>query len=325
MSLLPAAFSRKIPLEQLSACFGNLATCVSAGLDIPKSLDTCQRTSPSLALREILTQAAKQTAGGSSLFEALEPHKSRFPAFVLSVVRCGEESGHLDQTLRYLASHCRLLIEPMRTLRNTWLVPLCLMLFGNGICTIAYGILAPPAATVNYVLGCLELYAVVAAAVAAAIWIPPLRALADPLRLAVPVIGPAERELTINRFFHAMNLLYSTGGRRVENMIRLAADSASNLVLHADSLRAATSIESGCTISEAFGAVANLPLHYKTAIVAGDEAGALEAAFDGVCRESGESVQSLLASFQPVFFRIVALAVIASIAGTFLSLSSLRR
>ena len=42
----------------------------------------------------------------------------------------------------------------------------------------------------------------------------------------MPVIGPAERELTLNRFFHAMNLLYSTGGRRVEQMIHLAADSA---------------------------------------------------------------------------------------------------
>ena len=72
------------------------------------------------------------------------------------------------------------------------------------------------------------------------------------------MIGPAERELTINRFFHAMNLLYSTGGRHVEEMIRLAADSVENSVLRADFLRAARVMESGGTIGEAFIAVARL-------------------------------------------------------------------
>ena len=79
----------------------------------------------------------------------------------------------------------------------------------------------------------------------------------------MPVIGPAERELTMNRFFHAMNVLYSTGGRRVEEMIRLAADSAENLALRADFLRAAEIIESGGSIGEAFSAVASIPLGYQ--------------------------------------------------------------
>jgi hypothetical protein len=159
-----AFFGPKITLEQLSVFSGNLATCLSAGLDIPRSLDTCLRSSPSPILRAILSLAARQTAKGMSLFDALEPQKIRFPAFFLPVVRCGEESGHLDGTLRY----------------------------------------------------------------------------------------------------------------------------------------------------------------YRTSIVAGDEAGKLEDAFDMICRESGELVLSLLAGFRSVLFRIVNLAVLLSIIGTFLSLASLR-
>ena len=37
-------FSPKISLEQLSLFCGNMATCVAAGLDIPRSLSTCQRS-----------------------------------------------------------------------------------------------------------------------------------------------------------------------------------------------------------------------------------------------------------------------------------------
>ena len=319
-----AFFGPKITLEQLSLFSGNLATCVSSGLDIPRSLETCQRSSPSLELRAILTSAAKQTATGMKLFDALEPHKSCFPAFFLPVVRCGEESGHLDGTLRYLENHCHLLAGPTRTMHNTWFVPLCLMLGGTGICSVAYWLLAPRAMAIQFTIDSVWFYAVVAVVIWAVFYVPPCRVLAEQLRLLLPVIGTAERELTMNRFFHAMNVLYSTGGRRVEEMIRLAADSAENSVLRTDFLRAATAIESGSTIGEAFSAVASLPFRYKTSIVAGDEAGRLEDTFNMICKESGESVISLLAGFQSVFFRIVALAVILSVTGTLYSLAFLR-
>lgn len=42
-----------------------------------------------------------------------------------------------------------------------------------------------------------------------------------------------------------------------------------------------------------------------------------------ICKQSGASVLSLLAGFQSVFFRIVALAVILSVTKAFFSLASL--
>ena len=254
---------RKLTLSQLSLFSGNLATCIAAGLDIPRSLATCQRSLPSPLRREILTAAAKRTAAGLSLFEALKPHERSFPAFFLPAVRCGEEAGRLDETLRYLESHCRLLVEPSRIMRNMWFAPLCLLLADTVICTASDCFIAPLEMTIAYILGWLRFYAVLAAAVAAVVYVPPLRALAESVKLILPVIGPAERELTMNRFFHAMNVLYSTGGRRVEEMIRLAADSADNIALRADFFRAAERIESGHSIAEAFSAVASVPLGYR--------------------------------------------------------------
>jgi type II secretory pathway component PulF len=275
-------------------------------------------------LREILTAAAKRAASGMQLFEALKPDANCFPAFFLPAVRCGEEAGRLDETLRYLENHCRLLVGPARMMRNMWFAPVCLLLADTAICITAYCIMAPRAMTIAYVLDWLKFYAILAAAVVAVIYVPPLRALAETIKLFLPVIGPAERELTMNRFFHAMNVLYSTGGRRVEEMIRLAADSAENPVLRSDFLRAAERIESGGSMAESFSAVPSIPLTYRATILAGEEAGKLGDAFDSICRESGEAVVSLLAGFQPLFFRVIAGAVIASISGTIWTLSSLR-
>lgn len=324
MRLISILFGPKITLEQLSLFCGNLATCVAAGLDIPNSLRTCHRSSPSPVLKEILEPAAERTAQGMELSDALQPWKNRFPAFFLPVLRCGEQSGRMDQTLRYLERHCRLLARPARTMRNTWLVPLCLMLGGTAVCTVAYVVLAPLALTMRYLLDSLMFYGVVAVGLWAVFYVPQVKPIVDQLKLAIPVIGSAERELTLNRFFHAMNLLYSTGGRRVEEMIRLAAESAENLALRGDFLRAAQVIESGGTISEAFSALTLLPFDYKTTIVAGDEAGKLETAFDTVCRLSAESVQFRLAAFQALFFRVVAASVVFSTVMTLYGLMMMR-
>jgi type II secretory pathway component PulF len=318
-------FGPKIPLQQLSHFSGQMATCVAAGIDIPTSLRTCCRSSPSPLLREILPRAAEQTATGTALFDSLKLRRDCFPAFYLPVLRCGEESGHLDQTFRYLERHCRLLVGPARTMRDTWLVPLVLILSGNAISAIAYLIFAPFTVATRYIFDSITYYAVAAIIVWAALSVPELRAIVDRLILAVPFIGPAQRELAINRFFHALHLLYASGGRRVESMIYLAADSAGNVALRDDFLRAAKVIQRGGTISEAFTAPALLPLNYKATVVAGDEGGKLEAAFDTICRASAESVQSCLVGVQQVFFRVVAASVIFSTTMTLLSLFAMRR
>ena len=159
MRFITSLLGPKITLEQLSHFSANLATCIAAGLDIPKSLGTCGRNSPSLMLREIVMAAAKQTAQGMKLFDALTPFTRSFPSFFLPAVRCGEESGHLDETLRYLESHCRLLIGPGRTMRNMWFVPLCLMLAGTAFCTAAYCLVAPWAMTIDFIFDWLKFYA----------------------------------------------------------------------------------------------------------------------------------------------------------------------
>ena len=60
-----------------------------------------------------------------------------------------------------------------------WFVPLCLMLGGTGICTVAYCVVAPLPMTIRYIVDALEFYAVGAIAAAAVVYMPPLRALAD--------------------------------------------------------------------------------------------------------------------------------------------------
>lgn len=279
-----------IPYERLSLFCSNLATSLCAGLDVTTSLRLCAKSSPNPGLREVLEQAATQTARGTCLSDALQRWQDRFPPFFLPVLRCGEQSGRQDEAFDYLQRHCRLLAGPARIVRHTWLAPLAIMLAGSMVCAIAHLMLAPFQVTLSYVARAAMFYGVVAAAIAVTLWVPQARQLVDGLKLIVPVIGSAERELAMNRFFHALNLLYSTGGLRVEQMIRVAADSADNFILRYDLLRAARVIERGGTIAEAFSAPLSISYDRKALIQAGEDAGKLEDAFETLARLSDESV-----------------------------------
>lgn len=317
-------FREKIPLEQVALFCGNLATCLRAGLNIPASLRASTRSAPNAALREIIERAAEQAAAGQGLADALEPWQHRFPAFFLPVLRCGEKSGRIDEAAAYLERHCRLLAGPARVMRNTWLVPLGIMLCGSLISMVACLFLAPFRATLAYVADTAMFYGIVAVVAAIVLYVPDAKRILDELKLVLPLIGQAERELAMNRFFHAMNMLYSTSGQRVEQMIRLAAESADNLALRNDFLRAAVVIEKGGTIAEAFMAPATISGDLKGILLAGDHAGKLETALDTVARLTAESAQFRLRAFQQFFFRAVTAAVVFSMATTIWSLVMMR-
>lgn len=316
--------SQKIPYEPLSLFCSNLGTSLHAGLDVATSLRLCAKSSQNPALREIVEQAATQAARGICLPDVLQRWQSRFPPFFVPVLRCGEESGRQDEALDYLQRHCRLLAGPARIVRNTWLAPLAIMLAGSIVCAFANLMFAPFRVTLSYVAHAATFYGVIAAVIAVVLWVPPAKAIVDGLKLIVPVIGPAERELAMNRFFHALNLLYSTGGLRVEQMIRVAADSADNFILRYDLRRAARVIERGGTIAEAFFAPLSVSYDRKALIQAGEDAGKLEDAFETIARQSDDSVQHSLIAFQQLFYRAVAVAVIGSMTATILSLPAIR-
>ncbi len=298
--------------------------CLEAGIAMRNAVRTCQRTFSNPWFRSLLQEVIERLDTGMELSEALQPWRNRFPAFFLPVLRCGERSGRMDATLAYLEHHCQLLVGPARTVRNTWFVPLCIMAFCSAFGLVAHVLFAPLWTTLNYAMQLVKFYGNLAAAVWVAVNVPAVREVVDQLRLLIPFLGPAERELAINRFFHAMNLLYSTGGQRVEQMVRWAAESTGNRVVRADFLRAAARIESGATISAAFLRIPSLPQDYKGTINAGEEAGKLDDAFDTICRLSTDSVERHLLVLQQILFRLCALAVVLSIAGTLRSLMAMR-
>jgi type II secretory pathway component PulF len=83
----------------------NLSTTVKAGLSVVESLDILIQDTGKKLMKKILEEAQAMIKNGKSLSAAFEAHKESFPAIFIGMVKAGEVSGKLDNTLAELARY----------------------------------------------------------------------------------------------------------------------------------------------------------------------------------------------------------------------------
>jgi len=309
----------RFTLNRVAAFAGNLALCYKSGMGAAEGLRTAGR-SLGVNSEKLLSPVIAQVEDGSMLWESLEPLAPQFPPYFLPALRCGEVSGRTDEVLGYLETHCRLLIEPTKAMRNSWLFPLIIFVAGSLIQLAAYFFLAPWWESMTQLGNMLATFAMIAAFMLTLVCVPQAKTPLDHLVLKLPVIGPAHRDLALNRFFHAFSLLYSTSGMRVEDMIALACPVVTNIALHDDLFRSHAVIEQQGTMSEAFGKTKLVTGSHLAIIQTGEEAGKLEEAFNQISKDTAATLQHRLTKLNAVLFRVVMAAVMLSVSATIASL-----
>lgn len=83
----------------------HLSIMIKSGLPLKEALDTLANHSGSPKLNQILKEVAKEVQNGQSLTKALSKHDQIFDQFYLGMIKIAEESGSLDETLKFLAQH----------------------------------------------------------------------------------------------------------------------------------------------------------------------------------------------------------------------------
>ncbi len=107
-------FSGRVPLKDIAIFSRQFATLISAGLTLLRSLTilTTQTENPELA--KVVTDVRGQVERGVSLSQAMASHPKVFDRLFVSMVKAGEASGGLDQSLIQLAN----MLETQAALRG---------------------------------------------------------------------------------------------------------------------------------------------------------------------------------------------------------------
>ena len=82
-----------------------LAIMFKAGVPIVESLRSIAKQTKKTKLREQINKIGDKVESGGALSQALEAHPKLFSPFYIGMVKSGEVSGRLSETLEYLADH----------------------------------------------------------------------------------------------------------------------------------------------------------------------------------------------------------------------------
>jgi len=77
----------------------NLSNMLKAGLTLSRALNVFEKQTKNKEFKKVIASMLSDIDGGASFSEAMEKHKKVFSVIFVSMVRAGEESGQLSQTL----------------------------------------------------------------------------------------------------------------------------------------------------------------------------------------------------------------------------------
>lgn len=114
--------SSKCPLPALVEWCRALRFSLSAGLDPIKIFKQQSKSGPR-PLRKMAAEFAKKLAKGSSLEDALEPHRDKFPPLFVELVAVGEQTGRLEDTFQELEQYYAASLTTQRNFRAQMMYP----------------------------------------------------------------------------------------------------------------------------------------------------------------------------------------------------------
>ena len=245
-----APLRRGVKLAEKMLFFRELATMTEAGVPVATSLRVLAGQKRSRRFEAATARVYELVASGSPLAAAFEEQRDCFDVISVALVRAGEESGALAESLAKIASFLEAREELRKKIISALSYPalvLCVTLFSLCLMTTVIipqferafrgvGIDLPPLTRAVFGLGTwmeahwkilIIIIALLSFAVKFALKNRRVKAFADGLMLKIPIFGEMFLKAALARAFGTMGALLRSG-LPVLSALRLAASAAGN-------------------------------------------------------------------------------------------------
>ncbi len=122
---------------------GNISTLMTSGISINKALKITEDTVNNTVYKKIIGQIGKQVSEGEKISSVLLANPVYFPAFVIQMIKVGEETGKLDKTLMEVVAFYQKEIKRAIDLFLTLLEPMLIIFLGVIVGILAISVFAP--------------------------------------------------------------------------------------------------------------------------------------------------------------------------------------
>jgi type II secretion system protein F len=325
------SFFRRVSAGDLALFTRQLASLLTAGLTMIRSLDTLVDHSENPALTEVLQSVRASVQGGSALWEAMAEHPRIFNELYVSLVQAGETSGQLGGVLERLADSLEAAQEYRSRIRSALAYPI--LLLSAGFAAVLFIILflvprfvkifaslkqeLPPTTKALIWLqhfiahdGWLVAIVIVAAITGLKAWGKTEQGALtlDGLRMRLWVVGPLFHKEAVSRFCRTMATLVQ-GGVPILTSFEVAERAVGNQVLRRaiDQVRAA--VREGESIAAPLRRTGVFPALATNMIAVGEETGNLNEMLgrvaDAYDAEIANRMRGLMAMVEPAVILVM--------------------
>ena len=240
----------RLSARALAVTIRHLETLLRAGLPLAKALQTVAKQSDNRRLSAIMADIANEVASGQMLSLAMASRRELFDSLTVNVVRAGEASGRLPETLAKLALDLQKRDTLRRTVIGAMIYPAIVIVIAVGVVGFLMAFVMPTfegvftkmkldlplvtrvllcisRATVHYWWVVLATFAALGVAWRPLMHHDKFRRHWDRIMLRLPMLGAIRRKAIASRFLGAFATLVGSGVSIVE-ALRLMVELADN-------------------------------------------------------------------------------------------------
>ena len=248
------------------------ATLIGAGLPLATSLRTVAEQTQNKLMRSVVEELLADVEAGKSLGDAIEKHPKEFDRVYLALVRAGEMSGTLDESLKRLAFQQEKDAAMMSKIRGAMTYPCIVLVVIIAVVAFMMFTVVPqvqglyedlgeelPALTAFMVAGTefvIQFWWLLIGIVIGVVWFilqfrktPTGVKTFGAFKLNVPMFKNLFRRLYMARFARTAQILLSTGVSMLDTL-KIAGDAMNNVVVQKSVDEAAELVQSGKALSE---------------------------------------------------------------------------
>jgi len=324
-------FKNRIPLSTLVFFTRQLSTMFSAGLTLEKSIFFLSQEEKNKKFKKILADLDQNIKRGMLLSDTLERHPGVFSNLFISMVRAGEVSGKLSETLEELAQYLETVEETQRKVKSAMYYPVFIIGFLVITLFLTFTFLIPSFSEVYDQLGSeLPYYTVlmvnigewlqsniffvlfVSIGTLGSVWMATLtdsgKLIKDRFLLRIPIFGKIIKDNILSKFSKTFGILVNAGVPIIDTL-DLVKKVVDNRVYELATIEASTSIENGSNISQALKNTGEFPSVMIQLLSTGEETGEIDTlslkASEFYTKQVNASVDRLTSIIEPLLIILV--------------------
>jgi type IV pilus assembly protein PilC len=342
-------FGKSVGLKDLAVMSRQMATMISAGLSLIKTLTILSEQTENKELGRVLGLVRSDVETGSPLSDSLAKHPQVFPPLMIHLVRAGETGGFLDTSLEGAADNFESDVKLRDTIKSALTYPVIVLIMavvsvvGMLIFIVPIfekmfadlGGTLPLPTQILVIMSKSMVWAgpvLLVGGVVFAIWwrankhTDRVRSVVDPLKLKLPVFGQLFNKVAIARFARNFSTMVGAGVPILQSL-SIVGETSGSYVIEQALKKVQESVRQGKSVAGPLALEPVFPSMVTQMVAVGEDAGSMEIMLDKIAEfyeaEVDTTTKALTSLIEPLMIAFIGVVIGGMIVALYLPVFSI--